>query len=141
MDPAHIPPANDGDGSSVARLLIVDDEPDGAKTLGMLLERLGYPVLVVTDSTQCIEQLESFKPDVIFLDIAMPNLSGYDLAGQIRSRPGFEEVAIIAISGYADQEHSERSIDAGFDLHLAKPVQLIALEAAIGDRARTRRPR
>jgi two-component system, OmpR family, response regulator len=117
--------ATDGE---LARVLIVDDEPDIAKVLALLLKTRGYAVEVVTDSTQCLSRLESFRPNLIFLDIAMPKISGYDLAKQIRVQG---DVPIIALSGYADREHTQRSIEAGCNQHLAKPVSLATLEAVI----------
>jgi two-component system, OmpR family, response regulator len=117
--------------ATTARVLIVDDEPDQATVLGKLLKTCGYLVQVVTDSTQCLPHLESFKPDVVLLDIAMPKVSGYELAKQIRAQGESERVAIIAMSGYADREHTQWSIEAGCDHHLVKPVRLAAIEAAI----------
>jgi len=123
--------ANDGTIRPSARILVVDDEPDGAKSLGILLRLRGYTVEVLTDSTQCQGLLESFRPDVVLLDIAMPRISGYELATQIRAQREFDRMAIIAASGYTDSEHTRRSLEAGCDFHLAKPVQLAALEIAI----------
>lgn len=125
--------------SPKARVLLVDDEPEGAKTLGMLFSRCGYTVEVVTDSTQCISQLDSFKPDVVLLDIAMPRISGYSLAKQIRSRSEFDGVAIIALSGYCDNQHKQWSIDAGCDEHLVKPMQLTEIETVIARQVERRR--
>src|SRR5690242_16222570 len=121
------------------RVLIVDDERDGATALGMLLKLRGFVVEVVTDSTLCVPTLESFRPDVVFLDIAMPNVSGYDLARQIRSKSEFERLAIIALSGYADNAHKAQSIGSGCDDHLVKPVDLTTLEAAIAREMQKRR--
>lgn len=73
-------PAQTAKNGSIARVLIVDDNSDAARTTGMWLELRGHKVVVLTDSTQCLSRLDSFSPDVLLLDIAMPNLSGYDLA-------------------------------------------------------------
>jgi CheY-like chemotaxis protein len=124
-------PAPAATGGSIARVLIVDDFPDAANVLGILLERCGYAVDVVIDGTQSLSHLVAFNPDVILLDIEMPETCGYDLARQIRARRGFEEVVIIAISGYVGPEREEWSLAAGCDQHLAKPVSLATLEAAI----------
>ncbi len=120
-------------GGSVARLLIVDDNPDVAKVLSILLDRCGYAVEVVSDGLHCLAHVELFQPDVVLLDIAMPKVSGYDLARQIRARREFERVSIIAITGYGGPERAQLSLDAGCDLHLMKPVSLAALEAAIAE--------
>jgi CheY-like chemotaxis protein len=122
--------ATDG---SLGRVLIVDDNPDAAKLLGILLQHSGYETDVVFDGTQCLSHLESFSPDVLLLDIAMPTVSGYDLARQIRTRPRFEGLVIFAVSGYADFKHANWSLEAGCDRHLVKPVDFGALLAGIAD--------
>jgi len=124
---------------SILRILIVDDNHDAAHVLGVLLQRYGCEVDVVTDSTQCLSHVESFCPDVILLDIGMPEVGGYELARQIRTKPGFERLAIIAISGYADAQHTRLSFDAGCDQHLVKPVRFASLEIAIADEVKKRR--
>jgi CheY-like chemotaxis protein len=122
--------------ATTARILIVDDELDQATVLGKLLKACGYVVQVVTDSAQCLPHLESFKPDVVLLDIAMPRISGYELARQIRAQE--ETIPIIAMSGYGDHQHAQWSIEAGCDHHLVKPVKLETLEAAIVHEAEKR---
>jgi two-component system, sensor histidine kinase len=114
------------------RVLIVDNEPDAARTMGMLLERRGYEVHTVLDSRQCLATLQSFLPDVVLLDIGMPLVSGYDIARQIRLQPQLSHVAIIAVSGYGDGEHVARSLESGCGQHLLKPTRLADLERAIG---------
>ncbi len=139
MNPGQTAIGNESTKGSTARVLIVDDEPEGAKTLGMLFARCGYSVEVVTDSTQCLAQVESFQPDVVLLDIAMPRISGYALARQIRSEQKFDRVAVIALSGYCDYEHRELSLEAGCDQHLVKPIRLAAVETVIGHEVEKRR--
>ena len=126
------------DNASVTRFLIVDDCPDAGKILGLLLQRAGYQVEITVDSTQCLPLLESFKPDVLLLDIAMPGVSGYTLAKQIRARPEFDRLIIIAVTGYADPQHTQWSLDAGCDRHLPKPVDIASLELAIAGVAEKR---
>ena len=113
------------------RVLVVDDNRDAAQVLRILLKTCGYEVDMVLDSSECLAHLESFKPAVLLLDIGMPRISGYTLAKQIRARQEFARMAIIAISGYADAEHVQQSLDAGCDQHLAKPADLATIEAAI----------
>jgi CheY-like chemotaxis protein len=116
---------------SLARVLIVDDNADAAVSLGLLLEFNGYAVDVVTEATACQSHLESFKPDILLPDIAMPRISGYELVSRIRSQPKFEKLPIFALSGYADSEHIQRSLDFGCNQHLIKPVSLDVLDEAI----------
>jgi DNA-binding response OmpR family regulator len=115
----------------IARVLIVDDDADGAKSMGMLLKMHGYAVEVVTDSTLCLSRLEAFGPEVVLLDIAMPKVCGDDLARQIRQHPEYGGVTIIAVSGYADHDHRSHSLEAGCNEYFAKPVDLAVLEKAI----------
>ena len=124
---------------ATVRLLIVDDERDGATALAKLLQLRGFMVQVVTDSTLCLAQLEAFKPNMIFLDIAMPKLSGYDLAKQIRLMSEYREIAIVAISGYTDVAHQTRSIESGCNRHLIKPMELSEIEAVIAHELNKRR--
>jgi PleD family two-component response regulator len=128
-------------GIATVRLLIVDDQRDGATALAKLLQLRGFMVHVVTDSTQCLAQLEAFKPDLILLDIAMPKLNGYDLAKQIRLKAEYREVAIVAMSGYTDVAHKTRSIESGCSRHLNKPMELSEIEAIIAYELNRRRPR
>ena len=121
------------------RILIVDDYPDSARVLGILLQRFGHSVDVLSNGAECLARLESFRPDVLLLDISMPNVSGYDLAKQIRSQPEFSRLALIALSGYADAEHADASLAAGFDDHLAKPANPATLGPAMARAIQRRR--
>jgi DNA-binding response OmpR family regulator len=129
MDPTttHTGVAN----GSIARVMIVDDERDSAISLGMLLKLRGYAVEVVTDSTLCLSHLALFKPDIVLMDVAMPRMSGYDLAKEIRARTDFSAVPIIAISGFGDKQHTAKSIESGCNRHLVKPVDLSVIEKII----------
>jgi two-component system, OmpR family, response regulator len=123
------------------RVMIVDDDPDVATVLGMLLGRSGYSVEALTDSTQCLSRAETFHPDVILMDIAMPKVTGLDLAKRIRTQPTLQDVAIITMSGYSDAEHRAQSLEAGCDEYLVKPITRAEFEAAIGHQVRIRRSR
>jgi CheY-like chemotaxis protein len=115
------------------RLLIVDDDEDVATSLGILLEAQGYAVKIVVDGTEALDHVKQFVPHVILLDIAMPRISGYQLAKDIRREPGFANVSIVAISGYGDTAHKEQSLDAGIDHHLLKPVQFAEFSQLLRD--------
>jgi CheY-like chemotaxis protein len=113
------------------RVLVVDDNVDCATTCGMLLTHFGFSVKIVTEGKQCFAAIESFNPDVVLLDIQMPEISGYSLASHIRTQPQFETVVIIAVSGYADAAHVQLSLEAGCDQHLTKPLYMEELGRAI----------
>ena len=97
----------------------------------MLLHHSGYDVEVVTDARETLACLDSFRAEVILLDIAMPEVSGYELARQIRAQTRFDRLAIIALSGYADKPHVALSFESGCDEHVAKPVYITVLEAML----------
>jgi DNA-binding response OmpR family regulator len=118
-------------GGSLARILVVDDNPDVAHVMGVLLEMCGYAVEVVIDAKECLSRLESFHPDIVLLDPEISQVHGHDLAKQIRTQLESERVSIIAISGYADAAHQARSIESGCDQYLVKPADLVVLEGAI----------
>jgi signal transduction histidine kinase/CheY-like chemotaxis protein len=112
------------------RVLVVDDNVDTARTLSLLLQRLGCTTHEVHDGPPVMDAVKSFQPDVVLLDIGLPGLDGYQIARLIRQTPEFSQVRLIAISGYGQQQDRERSRDAGFDQHLVKPVQFdLLLEA------------
>ncbi|HEY6528709.1 MAG TPA: PAS domain S-box protein [Cellvibrionaceae bacterium] len=114
--------------SSRRRILIADDNVDSATTLGQLLELLGNDVSITHDGLQAVEEAERFRPDVILLDIGMPKLNGYDACGRIRQQPWGREALLVALTGWGQDDDKRRSKEAGFDVHLVKPVDLGALK-------------
>jgi PAS domain S-box-containing protein len=110
------------------RILIADDNVDAANSLGQLLELLGNDVSIAHDGLQAVEEAEAFLPDVILLDIGMPKLNGYDACRRIRQQPWGSDALLVALTGWGQDEDKRRSKDAGFDVHLVKPVDLGALK-------------
>ena len=108
-------------------MLVVDDNEDAATTLALVLEARGHHVTTVGDGTQALEAVEEQHPDVVLLDLGLPGLSGYQVAEHLRSS-GHADLRIIAVSGYGQPEDVARARAAGCDAHLAKPVDLAALE-------------
>jgi PAS domain S-box-containing protein len=113
------------------RILVVDDNPDSANSLGMVLEVEGHEVDSVYSAQDALERVESFKPDVVLLDIGLPGMDGYEVARRLRARPGFERVRLVALTGYGQAEDRERTRGAGFDGHLVKPVDFSLLEQVL----------
>jgi two-component system CheB/CheR fusion protein len=121
------------------RLLIVDDDADTITTSALLLTKLGHMVLAVGSGEAALEAIQDFKPDVVLLDIAMPDMDGYELARRIRQLIDFKYVVIVAITGYGQPSDREKSKDAGIDHHLVKPITLDDLKAILAEwEARTR---
>jgi two-component system CheB/CheR fusion protein len=113
------------------RILIVDDHPDVAGSLARLLRLSGHDVKTAFDGPAALEELTSFRPEIILLDIGLPGMDGYEVAQAIRKQPALESVVLVALSGYGQYEDRRRSQMAGFDLHLIKPVDPDALLALL----------
>lgn len=121
-----------------ARILIVDDNVDAAETLALLLQELGHETCVVLESPKVIASALVFKPDVMFLDIGMPHLNGFDLARQLRGETALQGVYLAALSGWGTEEDRAKSKAAGIDHHLTKPVMLTDVEAMLSSLPRHR---
>ena len=121
--PAVAPPA--------AAVLIVDDNEDAAAMLAEYVRGLGYLVHPVNDAAAALRAAQESAPAVALLDIGLPVMDGYELAGRLRDVPGGPRIKLVAITGYGQPTDRERSRLAGFDAHLVKPVDLDALEALL----------
>jgi CheY-like chemotaxis protein len=113
------------------RVLVVDDNVDAAELLGEVLELDGHQVSVVHDGRAALERMETFAPEVVFLDIGLPGLDGYEVARRLRRRPGGAAVRLVALTGYGQASDRQRSREAGFDTHLVKPVELDTVRALV----------
>jgi CheY-like chemotaxis protein len=109
------------------RILIADDNRDACETLAALLRLSGHTVETALDGPTAVETAQRFQPEVVLLDIGLPQLDGYAVARALRRHPGLERLRIIAVTGYADDDTRRRTAEAGFDAHLVKPVELDAL--------------
>lgn len=117
-----------GGGTTV---LIVDDNVDAALMLSDLLSGIGYDTRVAHDAPQALAIAEEYVPDVALLDIGLPAMDGYELARRLREKPAWCEVRLIAVTGYGQSSDRKRSLEAGFDHHLVKPIGLAALQQVI----------
>jgi PAS domain S-box-containing protein len=116
-------PSNIHRPSSTRRVLVVDDNRDAAETLAMLLRASGHEVYVAFDGREALASAEAVVPQVVLLDIGMPEMSGYEVARALRSRSGSDGTLLVAMTGYGQDEDRRRSREAGFDHHLVKPVE------------------
>ncbi len=116
------------------RVLVVDDNMDAAGALGMLLKSLGHDTRVVYDGAQALQAAQHFRPDVVLLDIGMPGLDGYEVARRLRAIDPEHSMRIIAVTGWGQDTDREKSQEAGFDLHLVKPVDTNDLVLALNER-------
>jgi CheY-like chemotaxis protein/two-component sensor histidine kinase len=103
-----------------SRILVVDDNEDSADSLAMLLQLMGHDVDTAHEGGQALERTAAFRPHVAFLDIGLPGLNGYELAGRLRAQ--YPELTLIALTGWGQESDRRRSQEAGFAAHLVKPV-------------------
>ena len=114
------------------RILVVDDNEDGAESLALFMSMMGHKVDVANSAEEALESLKAPLPRVIFLDIGLPGMSGYEAAKAIRKLPHGDEVTLIALTGWGAAKDKARALEAGFSEHLTKPVDLLHVERILG---------
>jgi PAS domain S-box-containing protein len=117
--PAALPPR---------RVLVVDDVEASAKTLAMMLKAIGHDAESRYDGPSALEAVISMRPDVVFLDVGMPKMDGYEVARRLRQQPGLANLVLVALTGYGQDEDRRQALEAGFNFHLVKPASLDTLE-------------
>jgi len=110
------------------RVLIVEDNRDAAETLRDLLEFSGHTVAVAHSGLSGVEAAQQFQPHVVLCDLGLPEMDGYQVAAALRQSPATANVRLIALTGYGQEEDRWRSAEAGFNLHLTKPINFAELE-------------
>jgi PAS domain S-box-containing protein len=115
------------------RILIVDDNEDSATSLAMLLEMMGNETHVAHDGVAAFDAARTVQPDLILLDIGLPRANGYDVCRRIRQEAWGTEVTIIALTGWGQKDDVRRSIEAGFNGHLVKPIEPVALAVFLAE--------
>jgi CheY-like chemotaxis protein len=109
------------------RVLLVDDNEDARVLLAGLLELQGYAIEVAADATGALEIATRWRPQIVVLDLGLPEVDGWELARQLRRVDGLAQVRIIALTGYGSERDRERSREAGIDVHLLKPIEIAQL--------------
>ena len=131
VDASATPPADTAESAAdtpTRRVLLADDNVDGAETMGMLLESNGHEIHLAHSGTAALEAVKRLKPDIVILDIGMPDMDGYEVAERIRHEAWGKKLKLIAITGWGQAEDKRRAIAAGFDHHMTKPVDPDDLE-------------
>jgi CheY-like chemotaxis protein len=116
------------------RVLVVDDNRDSADSCAMLLELSGHTVRVAYDGASALEIANDFQPQAALVDIGMPVMDGYQVVARIRASGWGAQSTLIAMTGWGQEEDRRRSIAAGFDHHLTKPIDVDALAALLEQR-------
>ena len=109
-------------GGVSRRILVADDDSDGVETLALLLRAADHEVRVALDGPSTVEIASEFRPHVVFLDLGMPGMDGYETAGKLRQLDGLDKTLLVALTGYGRESDRERAHDAGFDVFLVKPT-------------------
>jgi PAS domain S-box-containing protein len=118
-------------GVARRRILIVEDNADARDALKDLLEELGHRVDVAVDGPAGVEKALRLSPDLALVDIGLPGMDGYQVARTLRAHPAGRAMLLIALTGYGGSQQRKRALDAGFDLHLVKPLDLDELSLAL----------
>jgi CheY-like chemotaxis protein len=124
-------PSGDGEKSQAGpqrRILVVDDNRDAAESLALLLRLTGHAIEMAHDGLEAVQAAAAFRPDVVLLDIGLPKMNGYEAARHIREQPWGKSMALIALTGWGQEEDKRRAFEAGFDHHLTKPMEAATLE-------------
>lgn len=129
--------AADGGAAAAAktgarRVLVVDDNIDSAEVLGALLEHMGHEVFVAYTGARALEVAHERRPDVVLLDLALPDMSGFDVARSMRKDAALGAARIVGLTGFGSDEHKQRAREAGLDDYVVKPVDADRLGALLG---------
>ncbi len=116
------------------RVLVVDDNKDAATSLGMLLRFLGTDVQVAHDGATALALIENYRPDVVLLDIGMPGMDGFEVARRVRERADFNNIMLIALTGWGQAHDRDRTRSSGFDHHLVKPADITVLQSLLASK-------
>jgi signal transduction histidine kinase/CheY-like chemotaxis protein len=136
------PGGDDRPGAGLARapaqrrILVVDDNRDSAESLATLLRLVGNDVRTAHDGAEALAVAAAYQPDLMLLDIGLPVLNGYEVARRLRTEPGYGRPVLVALTGYGSDEDRRRSLVAGFDHHLVKPVDFDTLQQLLASVAR-----
>jgi CheY-like chemotaxis protein len=109
------------------RVLVVDDNADALESLSSLVKLMGNEVRQAKDGLEAVKVAGTFRPEIVLMDLGMPNLNGYEAAQRIRQEAWGSEIALVATTGWGQEEDRRRTSEAGFDRHLVKPIEMNSL--------------
>lgn len=122
----HLPPAG-----IKLRVLVVDDYPDSAEAASMLLTLYGHECRTATTGREALEQAEVFAPDIVILDIGLPDMTGYEVARALREGARGPSMYLAAVTGWGQPADRDKAFAAGFDCHITKPADLDKLSLIV----------
>jgi PAS domain S-box-containing protein len=132
-------PTQTSSPSGQLHVLVVDDNTDAAESLGVLLDIEGHAAFIAHTGAEALQIAQEHPLDVVFLDIGLPDMSGYDVARRLRMLPGLQQTLLVALTGWGTQDDRQRTREAGFDRHLTKPAELKSVEELLRAAAQTKR--
>jgi len=121
-------PAEAAPAGPARRILVVDDQQDSTDSLALFLRLRGHEVRTAHDGPSALDEIEHYRPEVVFLDLGLPGMSGYDVARRVRMKTDLGPLRLVALTGYGTDADRQKTRDAGFDVHLAKPVDPRAVD-------------
>jgi CheY-like chemotaxis protein len=116
-------------------VLVVDDNPDAAESLALVLRAVGHDVRVAWNGLDALTAARELPPDVVLLDLGMPFMNGYEAAHQFRADPAIRSAILVAVTGWGSDDDRRRTREAGFARHLVKPVDPAEVVALLRDHA------
>jgi CheY-like chemotaxis protein len=129
-------PATELSNPRPLRILVIEDNSDAAETLGDLLRLFGHEAEIALSGSTGVEVARSVQPDVVLCDIGLPGMDGYAVASNLRSEPATRAARLVALTGYGRDSDRQRTREAGFDLHLVKPVEPLELKRLLEEWAK-----
>jgi two-component system CheB/CheR fusion protein len=115
------------------RVLIVEDCPDTADSAAKLLTYWHFETAIAVNGSTALEKVPTFRPDIVLLDLGLPDMGGLEVARRLRAMNGLDKTMIVVLSGYGTQNDREQSAQAGCQMHLLKPVDLSSMKAVLLD--------
>jgi CheY-like chemotaxis protein len=109
-------------------VLVADDLQDAADSWAMMLQMMGHETRTANDGVEAVQAAAAFRPHMVLLDIGLPKMNGYEVARRIRSESRGADVVLVALTGWGQAEDKRRSLEAGFNHHLTKPIDPVALQ-------------
>lgn len=113
------------------KILVVDDNQASAQTLGWMLEMMGHEYKLALNGVEALKAAPEYVPDLVLLDLGLPDINGYDVCRKLRAMPELSNVRIVAQTGWGEDKCGGKTQDAGFDRHLVKPIEIEVLQQVL----------